>query len=70
MSEFFQAYIRHLFQSKEILACTLLSLHNINFFINLLDQARMHIENGDYSSWNREWIARYESEAGGKIEKI
>jgi queuine tRNA-ribosyltransferase len=67
---FSKAYIRHLFQSKEILACTLLSLHNINFFINLLDQARMHIENGDYSSWNREWIARYESEAGGKIEKI
>jgi queuine tRNA-ribosyltransferase len=57
---FSKAYIRHLFQSKEILACTLLSLHNINFFISLLDQARKHIETGDYSLWSREWIERYE----------
>jgi len=65
--DFSKAYIRHLFQSKEILACTLLSLHNINFFISLLDRARMHIEAGDYSSWSLEWIARYEY--GEKNEK-
>jgi queuine tRNA-ribosyltransferase len=63
---FSRAYIRHLFQSGEILACTLLSLHNVNFFLNLLDQARMHITAGDYIAWSREWIARYEKENGKK----
>lgn len=63
-SHFSRAYIRHLFQSGEILACTLLSLHNVNFFVNLLDQARMHITAGDYTAWSREWIARYEKEKG------
>jgi len=62
--EFSRAYVRHLFQSGEILACTLLSIHNVNFFLNLVDQARIHISSGDFSSWSRDWIARYE--AGSK----
>lgn len=57
---FSRAYIRHLFQSSEILACTLLSLHNVNFFVSLMDQARLHIERGDFGPWSEAWIARYE----------
>jgi len=60
---FSRAYIRHLFQSSEILACTLLSLHNVNFFLTLLDQARMHIGIGDYSAWSQAWINRFESQS-------
>ncbi|MFA5257194.1 MAG: tRNA guanosine(34) transglycosylase Tgt [Opitutales bacterium] len=60
---FSRAYIRHLFQSGEILACTLLSLHNVNFFVNLLDQARLHIEIGDYAPWSRQWIDRFENQS-------
>jgi queuine tRNA-ribosyltransferase len=67
---FSKAYVRHLFQSGEILACTLLSLHNVHFFVNLLDQAKLHIAQGDYSTWSAEWIARYESESGQNIENI
>ena len=62
--EFSRAYVRHLFQSGEILACTLLSIHNIHFFLHLVDEARMHIANGDFTSWSRDWIMRYE--AGSK----
>ncbi|MBN1403178.1 MAG: tRNA guanosine(34) transglycosylase Tgt [Opitutales bacterium] len=58
---FSRAYIRHLFQSSEILACTLLSLHNVNFFVSLLDQARMHLENGTFASWSKSWINRFEN---------
>jgi len=60
---FSRAYVRHLFQSGEILACTLLSIHNVSFFVHLADEARRHIEVGDFTSWSREWIARYEEES-------
>lgn len=58
---FSRAYLRHLIVSKELLACTLLSIHNVHFFLDLMQQARYHIEQGDYQAWSQAWIARYES---------
>lgn len=56
---FSRAYLRHLIMAKELLAHTLLSLHNTHFFLNLMEQARRHIEAGDYTSWSAAWIERY-----------
>ncbi len=56
---FNRAYLRHLVMAKELLAHTLLSLHNLHFFLDLMAQARAHIEVGDYDSWSRAWIERY-----------
>ena len=47
--------------ANEILACTLLTLHNLHFYLDLMAQARRHIEAGDYGVWHRTWIARYET---------
>lgn len=58
-AEFSRAYIRHLVKANEMLACTLISMHNIRFFQNLMSEARKHIELGDYESWSADWIARY-----------
>lgn len=58
---FSRAYLRHLFVAGEMLSATLLSIHNIHFFQDLMRQAREHIEAGDYTPWAREWIARYEA---------
>ena len=66
-SEFSRAYIRHLVKANEMLACTLLSIHNIRFFQILTESARAHIAAGDFESWSAEWIARYQ--AGSKSEK-
>lgn len=62
---FSRAYLRHLVMAKELLAHTLLSIHNVHFFLDLMAQARAHIEAGDYESWSRDWIARYESVPDG-----
>lgn len=62
-SNFSRAYIRHLIVSNEMLGCTLLSIHNIAFFLDLMRQARGHIELGDYAQWSAAWIERYN--AGG-----
>lgn len=58
-SKFSRAYIRHLIKCNEMLACTLLSIHNITFFQVLTRQAREHIESGDFEEWSDAWIARY-----------
>ena len=33
----------------------------------ILTQARAHIEAVDYSTWHREWIARYEAGAAARV---
>ncbi len=56
---FSRAYLRHLYMANELLGHTLLSIHNIHFFIDLMAQARAHLESGDYHSWYRDWCQRY-----------
>jgi queuine tRNA-ribosyltransferase len=58
---FSRAYLRHLTVSGEMLSGTLLTIHNLHFFLDLMAQARAHIEAGDYAAWHRAWIARYEA---------
>ncbi len=58
---FSRAYLRHLTLAGEILGCTLLTIHNLHFYLDLMGQARAHIEAGDYGPWHRAWITRYEA---------
>lgn len=58
---FSRAYLRHLIMAKEMLGCTLLTIHNLHFYLNLMAEARRRIEGGDFSSWSARWIDRYES---------
>jgi queuine tRNA-ribosyltransferase len=58
---FTMGYLRHLVMAGEILACTLLTLHNVSFYLDLVRQAREHLEKGDFTEWSRVWIARYEA---------
>lgn len=60
-SPYSRAYIRHLVQAGEILGCTLLSIHNLRFFLQLMEQARAHLEAGDFQQWHLAWIQRYEA---------
>ncbi|MFC2100534.1 tRNA guanosine(34) transglycosylase Tgt [Bacteroidota bacterium] len=46
-----RAYLRHLFNSKEMLGSMIASLHNLSFYINLLDEARKYINKGSYYEW-------------------
>ena len=61
---FTRAYLRHLVMSGELLAHTLLSIHNLHFYLDLMDQVRRHLEEGDFDSWHLEWIERYEGGSG------
>ncbi len=60
-TRFSRAYLRHLVLAEEMLAGTLLTLHNLHFYLDLMAQARARIEAGDYGPWHRTWIERYEA---------
>ncbi len=59
-ANFSRAYLRHLTLAGEILGCTLLTIHNLHFYLDLMMQARAHIAAGDFGTWHRAWIGRYE----------
>jgi len=65
-TNFSRAYLRHLMVASEILGCTLLTIHNLAFYLDLMAQARAHIEAGDYAPWHRAWVARYEAGAASR----
>ena len=60
---FSRAYLRHLSVANEMLAGTLLTIHNLHFYLDLMGQARAHIEAGDFGAWHQGWISRYEAGA-------
>ena len=52
-----KAYLRHLFVSGEMFAGMIASEHNLAFYLDLVHQARVHIEAGDFASWKDAAIA-------------
>lgn len=54
-----RGYVRHLFAADELLGLRVLSMHNVRFLTRLAAEARKHIEAGQFESWSRDWINRY-----------
>lgn len=50
-----RAYLRHLYQSGEILASVLNTHHNLHYYLDLMTQARQAIEEGSFSRFRREF---------------
>ncbi len=53
-----KAYLRHLFISQEILAMQIASIHNLAFYLWLVQEARKHILAGDFKIWKTEMVER------------
>ena len=51
-----KAYLRHLFIANEILALQIASIHNLAFYLWLVQEARKHIIEGDFSTWKKVMI--------------
>jgi queuine tRNA-ribosyltransferase len=54
---FSRAYLRHLIHSNELLALQLSSIHNLHFYLHLMQQAREKITEGCFEEWAREVIS-------------
>lgn len=56
-----KAYLRHLFIAKEQFAGMIASEHNLAFYLDVVRQARKHIEAGDFAQWKEEAVKKVTS---------
>ena len=57
-TEYSKAYLRHLFQTNEILGKQIASIHNLGFYLWLVRQARRHIIEGDFVTWKNQMMPK------------
>jgi len=54
-----RAYIRHLYNQREITSLVLASFHSTYFFQNLMRNIRVSIENGIFKKYRNDFLSRY-----------
>jgi queuine tRNA-ribosyltransferase len=59
-TRYHRGYLRHLFQTGEILGLRLATLHNVHFFLTLMRSMRSAIVAGRFADWRQEFFATYQ----------
>ena len=57
-SSYSKAYVRHLFTVNEILGKQITTLHNIRFYLWLMEQAREHLAVGTFTEWKNKMVKK------------
>lgn len=55
-----KAYLRHLFKSKELLALEIASVHNLAFYLHIVNGARRNIFEGTFERWKKEMVIKWQ----------
>ena len=58
LNKYSKNYINHLFNTNEILASMILTLHNINFYQELMTAIRENIKKGNYDAFHDKYIGK------------
>jgi queuine tRNA-ribosyltransferase len=66
--EFSRGYIRHLIKAEEILGLRLITLHNLHFYLNVMNRARTEIEQGTFDEFRKGFVAEYKTRDSVKLE--
>jgi queuine tRNA-ribosyltransferase len=66
--EFSRGYIRHLIKAEEILGLRLITLHNLHFYLNLMNQARSEAEKGTFDQFRKAFVAEYKTRDAVMVE--
>jgi queuine tRNA-ribosyltransferase len=66
--EYSRGYIRHLIKAEEILGLRLITLHNLHFYLNLMNQARAEIEKGTFDQFRKAFVAEYKTRDAVAVE--
>ena len=53
-----KAYVRHLFTVNEMLGKQITTLHNIRFYLWLMEQAREHLVAGTFNEWKNKMVKK------------
>lgn len=54
-----RAYLHHLFKGKEMISCTLATIHNERFIVKLVDDIRRSIDAGHFAAFKADFLGRY-----------
>ncbi len=57
--EFSRGYLRHLLKAEEILGLRLVSLHNLHFYLHLMERVRDALEAGTFPEFRERFVAGY-----------
>jgi queuine tRNA-ribosyltransferase len=57
---FARGYIRHLVKAEEILGLRLITLHNLHFYLGLMNRARNELSAGTFEIFRRRFAAEYQ----------
>ena len=60
-----RAYIRHLFNTEELLGLRLVSLHNIHFYVKLIELSRKAIQENRFGKFKDEFVKNYNNPSTG-----
>jgi len=55
-STFSRSYLRHLFKMNEILGLRMASLHNVTFYMSLMEKIRNEIKSGNFEDWSKQFL--------------
>ena len=56
-----KAYIRHLFVANERLAAQIASIHNLAFYLKLVNNAQKQLEMGTFSAWKQKMVIKLQT---------
>ncbi len=57
-----RAYLRHIFQCREILSYHLNTIHNLHYYLNLMSEIRTAIENDNFAAFRKDFYGGLDSE--------
>ena len=53
-----KAYLHHLIRCQEILGAQIASIHNLGFYLSLVEEARKQIENDTFAEWKSKMVVQ------------
>lgn len=56
---FSRAYLRHLLNVNEVLGLRLATLHNLHFYLSLMETVRIQIREGHFAAWSTEFLTTW-----------
>lgn len=62
-----RSYLRHLYQAGEMLAATLISHHNLAYYLDLMRRVRLAIRGGEFNAFRRQFLDNLKENEGSGV---
>lgn len=66
---FSRAYLHHLYAANEILSAILAAIHNVRFYVKMMEEVRQAVEAGEFRAFKDEFLREYGFSGGAEDER-